>query len=299
MPELTKDTRLLVVGMGLIGGSLAAALSAAGYTVGGLDPDGDAVAYARARGYIADGRTDPDPAYLASYDVILLALYPHILENWVRENAAHLRPGTVLSDATGVKGDLVGRVQAMLPDGVSFIAAHPMAGRETSGVRQADPVLFRGANFLITPTERNTEGEIALCRSIGRALGCGRIAVLSPAAHDEMIAFVSQLTHLIAVALMTCRDSAELSDYTGDSFRDLTRIAHINDAMWSELFLLNRTALLAEMDRFAAQFAYLRAALADGDREALCEAMRLSTKRRDAFDAHHPPRQEPKGGIQR
>ena len=293
MYDLKKDTRFLVVGLGLIGGSLAAALTAAGYTVDGLDPDGDAVAYARTAGHLADGRTAPDCAYLASHDVILLALYPHILENWVRENAAALRPGTLLTDATGVKGEMVGRVQAMLPDGVSFIAAHPMAGREKSGIRYADAALFRGANFIITPTERNTEGEIALCRSIGRVLGCGRFAVLSPAAHDEMIAFVSQLTHVIAVALMTCRDSAELSDYTGDSFRDLTRIAHINDGMWSELFLLNRTALLAEMDRFSAQFARLRAALAEGDREALRAAMRLSTARRDAFDAHHPPKQKP------
>ena len=119
---------------------------------------------------------------------------------------------------------------------------------------------------------------------LGRLLGCGRISVLSPEEHDEMIAFVSQLTHCIAVSLMTCSDNTHLADYTGDSFRDLTRIARINDGMWSELFLMNREPLLRQMDTFLAELKGFRDLLAAGDREGMRAKMRLSTERRAAFD---------------
>jgi prephenate dehydrogenase len=122
------------------------------------------------------------------------------------------------------------------------------------------------------------------CKSLGRILGFRRISVLSPEEHDKMIGFLSQLTHCIAVSLMTCSDNRHLVDYTGDSFRDLTRIARINDAMWSELFMLNRDDLLEQMDLFAAEFNELRNLLAEGDVEGMREKMRLSTKRRAYFD---------------
>ena len=134
------------------------------------------------------------------------------------------------------------------------------------------------------PTAKNTPHAIEWCKSLGQVLGFSRISVLSPEEHDRMIGFLSQLTHCIAVSLMTCSDNRHLADYTGNSFRDLTRIASINDAMWSELFLLNRDELLAQMDQFAKEFGELRNMLADGDVEGMKEKMRLSTKRRAYFD---------------
>ena len=107
---------------------------------------------------------------------------------------------------------------------------------------------------------------------------------MTPEEHDEMIGFLSQLTHCIAVSLMVCKESRHLVDYTGDSFRDLTRIARINDEMWSELFLLNRKELLLQMDLFAEKFSLLRASIASGDRETIRQMMRLSTERRSYFD---------------
>jgi prephenate dehydrogenase len=115
-------------------------------------------------------------------------------------------------------------------------------------------------------------------------LGFRKVSVLSPEEHDEMIGFLSQLTHCIAVSLMTCSDNRHLVDYTGDSFRDLTRIARINDEMWSELFLLNREDLLKQMDIFIGEFRQLRNMLAEGDREGMREKMRISTERRAYFD---------------
>ena len=159
-----------------------------------------------------------------------------------------------------------------------------MAGRERSGVEFADPAVFRGANYIVTPTEKNTREAIETCKELGRILGFARISELSPERHDEMIAFLSQLTHVIAVTLMTCNSTPDMEKYTGDSFRDLTRIAKINDAMWSELFLSNKEALLKQMDMFIEEFVDFRRMLDEGDREGMRESMRTSTARRTLFD---------------
>ncbi len=136
----------------------------------------------------------------------------------------------------------------------------------------------------MTPTPANTEETIECCEALGRLLGVRSISRLTPKEHDEMIGFLSQLTHCIAVALMTCKESRHLVDYTGDSFRDLTRIAKINENMWTELFLWNREELLSQMDLFIAHFGKLRDALAQGDEETMKSMMRLSTERRRYFD---------------
>ena len=180
--------------------------------------------------------------------------------------------------------DVVYKIQETLRPDVEFIAAHPMAGKEVYGVQNSDPKIFHGANYIVTPTKKNTETAIEDCLELGRLMGFNRVSVLTPEKHDEMIGFVSQLTHCIAVCLMTCKDNEHLVDYTGDSFHDLTRIARINDRMWSELFLLNRTALLEQMDLFMEEFKDLRAMLEAGDVDGMRGKMQLSTKRRALFD---------------
>jgi prephenate dehydrogenase len=171
----------------------------------------------------------------------------------------------------------------MLRDDVEYVPSHPMAGREVSGVENADDTIFHGANFIVAPTEKNTEEGIEWCRGLGKILGCRKISVLTPEEHDEIIGFVSQLTHVIAVSLMTCNDNTHLVDYTGDSFRDLTRIASINEDMWSELFLLNKKYLLQHMDAFISEMDEFRSLLAEDDKEGLKEKMRLSTRRHAFF----------------
>ena len=280
---LDKNKRILTVGLGLIGGSIAAALSAAGYEVSAADTRREAIDIALSRGYIANGYTSPGD-YVSDHDIVIFALYPHTLLAAAPSYAKYLTPGTLVTDATGVKSAIVNEMQAMMPAGVEFVGAHPMAGREVSGVENATPTLFCGANFIVTPTDQNTEWAISICEDIGRAIGAANISRLSPARHDEMIGFLSQLTHCIAVALMTCKESRHLVDYIGDSFRDLTRIAKINEDMWWELFWLNRRELLSQMDLFLDHFATLRRALAEGDEAKMKEIMRLSTERRRYFD---------------
>lgn len=282
--KLTPDRKILIVGMGLLGGSYARALTKRGYTVRCITRSRSSVDYAVQNGLIESGTTEIDPGLIADSGLIVFALYPHIFVEWIRENGKYLKPGTYLTDVTGVKGAVVRTVQEMLPDGVEFIAAHPMAGREVCGVENSDEKIFRGANYIVTPTERNTPDGIELCKDLGRILGFARVSELSPEEHDRIIAYVSQLTHCIAVSLMTCNTDARLQDYTGDSFRDLTRIARINEEMWSELFFLNKDALIAQIDAFSGELNRIRTYISDGNDQKLKEMMRLSTAHRALFD---------------
>ena len=281
---LDKTKRFLIVGLGLIGGSYAKGLKKYGFRVTAIDRDPKAIAYALQEGIIDEGWTETMDEALQAADVIVFALYPKVFLEWVKTNGEKLCKGTLITDVTGVKSCMVYEIQKHLPKGVEFISAHPMAGREVSGVENSDDGIFRGANYIVVPTDQNSEEAIESCKELGMLLGFARISVLSPEEHDEMIGFLSQLTHCIAVSLMTCSDNTHLACYTGDSFRDLTRIARINDAMWSELFLLNREALLAQMDKFLLELYRMRYMLEVGDAEGLREKMRLSTERRAVFD---------------
>ena len=284
LKQLDSRAHVLIVGLGLIGGSYAKALTKQGFSVRAVTKEQADIAYAVREGFLAGGSTEAEPALFAWADLVVLALYPHTLLAWAEENAHLLTPGTLVTDVTGVKGGIVNRMQALMPEGVEFIAAHPMAGREKCGVQHSDDSVFRGANYIVVPTDRNTPEAIALCVRLGELLGFHRISRLSVGEHDRMIAFLSQLTHCIAVALMDCNTDDGLENYTGDSFRDLTRIAKINDEMWSELFLWNREALLGQMDCFEETLARFRGFLEAGDREGMREMMRTSTRRRAQFD---------------
>ena len=282
--KLDRSTNILIVGLGLLGGSYARALTKKGYRVDAITLDRESIDYALAEGMIAVGTTEVDPTLVGNADLVIFALYPHVFVEWIEQHQQLLKPGAILTDVTGVKSCIVDKIQAMLRPDVEFIAAHPMAGREVGGVKNSDDGIFRGANYVVTPTDRNSKEAIDLCSELGHILGFANVSMLSPAEHDDIIAFVSQLTHCIAVALMTCQQTDNLEDYTGDSFRDLTRIARMNDEMWSELFLLNRDALLRQIELFSSELIRLKLLLLTNDREGLREMMRHSTARRALFD---------------
>ena len=293
--QLTKDKQILIVGLGLLGGSYAEGLTESGYTVGAIDISDESIKTALSRGIIAHGETTVNSSYVGQFDLIILALYPEAAVQWMRDYQHLLKPNAIITDVTGVKCPVLYPIQSFLREDLEMIGAHPMAGKERSGVTFADAKMLRGANYIITPTSKNTEYAITLCRELGEALGFGTITCLSPEEHDEMIGFLSQLTHCIAVSLMTSRDTASFVDYSGDSFRDLTRIAKINEDMWSQLFLANKEPLLRQMDLFLEQFSRLRKSLADGRVEDMKDMMRLSTKQRKAFDIPSKAKQgEPK-----
>lgn len=273
-----------IVGLGLLGGSYAMGLTRAGCTVSAVDVRAEAIRYALENDLIAAGTAEDPAPLLQKADAVVLGLYPRALVEWLREHQRLFKPGALVTDVCGVKGGIVEEIQGFLRPDVEFIASHPMAGREVSGVEYADCEIFRPANFIIVPTEKNTPRGVSFARALAETLGFAHITQLSPAEHDKMIGYVSQLTHAIAVSLMNATDNTHLAEYTGDSFRDLTRIAKINDQLWSELFLANKENLIAEIDQFAASLEGLKQALANSDEAELRRLFRQSTARRRRFD---------------
>ena len=276
--------RILIVGLGLLGGSYARALKRFGFHISAITKDQSSIDYAIKENIIDEGSTELDERIIGEADLVIFALYPHIFVEWIEKNQSLLKSGALLTDVTGVKGSIVYKIQDMLRPDVEFIAAHPMAGREVSGVENSTEKMFAGANYIVTPTDKNTPEAIQTCMELGRLLGFSNVTTLSPEEHDEMIGFLSQLTHCIAITLMTCNDKENMEKFTGDSFRDLTRIARINDRMWSELFVANKPALLKQMNLFLDQFIELKAMLENDDIDGMRSMMRRSTQRRSLFD---------------
>ena len=276
--------KILIVGLGLLGGSYARGLKRFGFRISAITKEGADIDYALREGIIDEGTTEIDAKMIGEADLIVFALYPHTFVEWIEAHQGLFKSGALLTDVTGVKRSVVYRIQDMLRPDVEFIAAHPMAGREVSGVLNSTEKMFIGANYIVTPTAKNTPEAIQTCVEIGRLLGFSRVATLSPEEHDEMIGFLSQLTHCIAITLMTCNDKENMEKFTGDSFRDLTRIARINDLMWSELFVANKDALLQQMNLFIDKFIELRDMLETENIDGMREMMRYSTARREKFD---------------
>lgn len=276
--------KILIVGLGLLGGSYARVLKRFGFHISAITMEQSSIDYALREKIIDEGTTELDERIIGDADLVIFALYPHVFVEWIEKNQSLLKSSALITDVTGVKGSIVYKIQEMLRADVEFIAAHPMAGREVSGVENSTDKLFIGANYIVTPTEKNTPEAIETCIELGRLLGFSNVTTLTPEEHDEMIGFLSQLTHCIAVTLMTCNDKENMEKFTGDSFRDLTRIARINDVMWSELFIANKDVLLDQMNLFADKFNELKTMLENEDVDGMRAMMRHSTERRALFD---------------
>ena len=276
--------KILIVGLGLLGGSYAKVLKRFGFHISAITLDQSSIDYAIKENIIDEGSTELDERMIGEADLVIFALYPHVFVEWIEKNQWLLKSGALITDVTGVKRSIVYQIQNMLRSDVEFVAAHPMAGREVSGVENSTDRMFIGANYIVTPTEKNTPEAIQTCIELGRLLGFSNVTTLSPEEHDEMIGFLSQLTHCIAITLMTCNDKENMEKFTGDSFRDLTRIARINDLMWSELFVANKDVLLEQMDMFINKFNDLKAMLQIEDIDGMRAMMRHSTERRALFD---------------
>jgi prephenate dehydrogenase len=278
---IERKTKFGIIGLGLLGGSYAIALSQKGYDVTGVDIDENACAAALEKGWAKKAGSDPE--LLSGCDFVISALYPRTFVEWIRTNQQVLKPGCLLSDVTGVKRCIIEQLDAILRPDVEFIACHPMAGREYRGISYADPHRFKAANFIVVPTQKNTEQAVSAARQLGEILGFRRVTELDPDKHDEMIGYLSQLTHVIAVSLMNANDHSDLAAYTGDSFRDLTRIAFINEDLWPQLFVMNKDYLLAEIDAFVSEMQEFRSLIDKEDTESMRQKLIQSSQRQQAF----------------
>jgi len=274
-----------IVGLGVMGGSYARKLMSLQETVYGFARRKDTIDLAMKSHYISDGTTDFADGLLSRCDIVVLCLYPTLVPKWLEENQQYLKSGCEIMDISGVKtGIIIPAQNAITRNDIELISTHPMCGRESRGIEFSDPNIFNGANYIVVPTEKNSEKAIEDAMRLGRKLGCTNISTLTIDKHDHMIGFLSQLTHVIAVSLMNTHESEELVNFTGDSFRDLTRIASINEDMWTELFLLNKKILLEEIDAFDDALIHFREALETENTDEMKRLFIQSTQRRKKFN---------------
>lgn len=273
-----------IIGLGLMGASFAKRLSPQkDKTIYGIDQNEQTIQTALELNIIKEGSTDPGKL-IKKCNLIILALYPTMIKPWIVENQQYLESGTILMDISGVKTNIVEPVQAILREDLELISIHPMCGRESRGIDFAQADIFDNANYIIVPTNKNTPKAIEAAKQLGKDLRVKNISILSCEEHDRMIGFLSQLTHVIAVSLMNTHDNSHLVEYTGDSFRDLTRIATINEDLWSELFLLNKDILLDEIDQFLDATKHFRDSLEKEDIDEMKRLFIQSTNRRKLFN---------------
>lgn len=273
-----------IIGLGLMGASFAKRLSPQkDKTIYGIDQNEQTIQTALELNIIKEGSTDPGKL-IKKCNLIILALYPTMIKPWIVENQQYLESGTILMDISGVKTNIVEPVQAILRKDLELISIHPMCGRESRGIDFAQADIFDNANYIIVPTDKNTPKAIEAAKQLGKDLRVKNISILSCEEHDRMIGFLSQLTHVIAVSLMNTHDNSHLVEYTGDSFRDLTRIATINENLWSELFLLNKDILLDEIDQFLDATKHFRDSLEKEDIDKMKRLFIQSTNRRKLFN---------------
>lgn len=271
--------KVFIVGLGLMGASYAQKLSSIGYDVYGFDIDNNTNLKALNEGIIKSfNLTD-----MKSSDMIIFALYPNQIIRFIQTNL-DLFDKQLITDISGTKTKLLDTVLSILPDQVNYVSHHPMAGKEKSGYDYKDINMFMHANFLIIDSYHAKKEHILIIEQLGKDLGFKRQIILSAKEHDDLIAHTSQLTHLLAVGLMLMNDSEHTKDATGDSFRDLTRIANINEVLWTELFLDNKQALLNKIDQFVDVLNDLKKDIMYADEKSLKTKLKEAKKRRISFD---------------
>lgn len=261
-----------VVGLGLIGGSVARALKTSVKAIYGVDCDNSVLKFAKEQNIIDEGYTNAKEP-LCKSDIVILCLYPNASLNFVRDNINNFKDNSILTDVVGVKSPLMKLYNETNPNFI-YIGGHPMAGREVSGFINSTDTMFNGANFIVTPPLGATEEQIKVVEKLAIAIGCATITRTTPENHDKIIAYTSQLPHVIATAMCDTPLLVKHKNFTGGSFEDVTRVAKINELLWTELFLNNSEYLIEEIDRFTNSLNDIKTAIKCGDNSKLMDIMR-------------------------
>ena len=274
-----------IIGLGVIGGSYGLALKDKNIDVYGIDINYKTLKKAKDMDIIKNGfmyNSIESKDIVSKSDVLIVSIYPRKIREFVDVYKSYFSEELIITDVTGVKEKLISELELIVPKHVDFIFAHPMAGREKRGIDYASPNVFEKANFIITPTEKNKERNIKVIEDLARQMGFSNINKISPKDHDCIISFTSQLPHALAVSLINSDDLAfDTGSFIGDSYKELTRIANINEDLWSELFLGNKENLLNRIENFEKELLKIKNCLLNDDDEILKEIFKEATRRRE------------------
>ncbi|MGI6736909.1 MAG: prephenate dehydrogenase [Anaerovoracaceae bacterium] len=272
-----------IIGLGLIGGSLAKALNTStDYTVYGTDLDETVTREAVLVGAIEEELTED---MLASCEMVVVALWPQATVEYIRSHAAQFRPGTLVMDTCGVKRYVCEQIEPIAAaHGFRFVGAHPMAGLEHSGFAHAKKALFDKASMILTPPADIAIEEMERIKSLCSTIGFTNVQITTPEEHDRMIAFTSQLAHVVSSAYIKSPTAAQHMGFSAGSYRDLTRVARLNEDMWTELFLENRDNLADEIDGLTRRLSSYSRAIREGEADALRQMLREGRERKAEID---------------
>lgn len=275
--------KIAIIGLGLIGGSLAKAFKA--YTdnrVYGCDADAATLAYAKLSETVDEPLTDE---ILPECDLVIVALYPNATIRVLSEKAPLIKKGALVIDTCGTKRKVCAACFALAETyGFTFVGGHPMAGIQFSGIKYSRADLFKGASMILVPSHLDDMAFLTGMKTLFLPLGFSKVVLTTPEKHDEIIAFTSQLAHIVSSAYIKS-DTAKLHHgFSAGSYKDMTRVATLNDTMWTELFLENRDNLLHEIDNIVSALTDFRAALAADDGEKLSALLREGTQDKSRID---------------
>lgn len=272
-----------IVGLGLIGGSMAKAIRK--FTeceLLGYDIDGAALSQALNEGVLTDVLT---PDKLAACGLVIVALYPEAAVAYVTEHRDHFRKGGLVMDCGGVKGVVCQPLEEVArSSGFYFIGGHPMAGIERSGYRHAFPELFQRASLILTPCPDTPQACLDEIWQLAQQLGFSHLQLSTPQQHDHIIAYTSQLAHVVSCAYVGSPSAPSFHGFSAGSFKDMTRVAKLNEDMWTELFLENKDALVGEIDTLVEELAAFAYTIRRGDREQLRDMLRRARCIKETID---------------
>lgn len=274
--------KIAVVGLGVVGGSYVKSLKGLGHEVYGVDIDEQTLKNAKIEGCILEGFVNPGDI-IHKMDLVILCLYPKDVLEFIKNN--NFKKDCVITDATGVKKHFIEKALKYLPKDVELLSGHPMAGREKKGYDYASEKVFNGANYILIKHQFNKESTLSMMSKLVQSIGFVNVTILTIEQHDQIISFTSQLPHVIAVALINSdKQMFDTGKFIGDSYRDLTRIANINEVLWSELFIYNKNYLIDSINDFEEQLTMFKAALISDNSKILQDMFIESSKRRQSLE---------------
>ncbi|WP_291634011.1 prephenate dehydrogenase [Clostridium sp.] len=279
------DFNITIVGLGLIGGSFAMALKELNpKNLWAIDIDKETLDTAEKMNIIDKGYISPEIP-LSNSDIVILAIYPQKTIDFMKSNMNLFKRGAVITDTAGIKSDLIKEIMPVLREDLDFIGGHPMAGKEESGLKAATKDMFKNANYVLTPVDGNKQENINLIRAIAGGMGCKKVSNLTPKEHDDIIAYTSQLPHVIAVSLIDCNSSIMgISQFIGGSFKDTTRVATINGELWPELLLYNKGNIISKIEDFENNIKGIKDAILNGDADFLKKRFENATNKRKEIE---------------
>ena len=274
---------IVIVGLGLIGGSLAKALHGfEDFDLIGVDVSQPTLRYALEHDIVDRAELDPVRA-LSQGDLVFLCLHPRGIVEFMSAHRDHFKPGAMITDVCGIKGAILEGAK-VLPSTVSFVGGHPMAGTEFSGIQHALVNMFQGAHYILTPNGQSSPDHIALMERIARHIGCADVVKTTPEQHDAIIAYTSQMMHVIAVSVCDDEELFQYQGFEGDSFRSCTRVAALDIPLWTQLFSMNAPALCAALEQLEEHLRQYRQAIQAGDPTALADKLSYSSARKQKMN---------------